>query len=374
MGRPVTAALEVYGAVRIVARGARYRILWSEDGSQQELSATTIETARQHALTVSGRLVAGERTRKDTEFKHLIVKALLPETGNRGERCQELYDGLARNHIIPALGDRRCRNLHDTDVRKFLHGLAAEGYSNSTIKHTMKVLNLAVRQGVREGVWEPMKHPMYDVSAPRATGRPADLAPVPRSAVPSDSEVSRFLAAMTQLGTRFELMTKLSAATGLRWGELMGLRISDVDFEAGVLHVVRAAVEHKGHLSFKTPKTDAGVRDVPIPTRGEFACSDELRAFVAGRKAGELVFAGRTGQPMRRTNFSRKFRQAADAAAFPERFTWHSLRHYAATRMLRLGVSLADVSATLGHANVAITQRLYVGGDAETIDRVKAIL
>jgi integrase len=374
MGRPVTAALEVYGAVRIVARGARYRVLWSEDGEQHELSATTIETARQLALTVSARLVAGERTRKDTEFKHLVVKALLPETGNRGERCQELYDGIARNHIIPALGDRRCRNLQDTDVRKFLHGLAAEGYSNSTIKHTMKVLNLAVRQGVREGVWEPMKHPMYDVSAPRAAGRPADLAPVPRSAVPSDAEVSRFLAEMAQLGSKFDLMTRIAAATGLRWGELMGLRISDIDFDAGVFHIVRAAIEHRGRLSFKVPKTEAGVRDVPIPTHGDFACLEELRAFIAGRKPSDVVFAGRTGQPMRRTNFSKKFREAADAAAFPERFTWHSLRHYAATRMLRLGISLADVSATLGHANVAITQRLYVGGDAETIDRVKAVL
>lgn len=374
MGRKVTTAVEVYGPVRLHPRGARWRLVWTEHGKQHEKSAPTIEQARTDAMAIAARIIAGDTPSVDRRFAAVVVDALKPETGNRGSRTQLLYDGIARNHIIPRLGDVMCRDLKDTDVRRLLSDMAAEGYSNSLISHTLKVLKLACRQGVRDGAWTHNNHPCLDVRAPRGTGRPAELSRVPQSAVPSDDQVAAYIDAFDDELLRYRVMVRIAAGVGVRWGELIAIRTRDINFAAGTITIAQALTETPDGIEAKAPKTEAGVRVVPLPSRDQFAVSDALGELVKGRAADELIFVSRNGTPLRRSNYQKVLKRTRARSGWPEHFTWHDLRHYAATRLLRDGLPLGDVSAILGHANPAITQRLYVGGDAQTIDRAKALI
>jgi integrase len=181
--------------------------------------------------------------------------------------------------------------------------------------------------------------------------------------------------------------------TGMRLGELTGLRWADVDLPAGdaghdrgVAHVRRGLVGVVAKTpTFSQPKTARSRRRVPLSADAVVALrAHKARQNVERLKLGEawglgiagnadLVFAARLGTALDKTTVQQQWKGALKRAGLRPELRFHDLRHFTATSMLAGGVDIPTASAYLGHANAAITltvyahavpQRLQAGADA----------
>jgi integrase len=149
-------------------------------------------------------------------------------------------------------------------------------------------------------------------------------------------------------------MVLVAGYTGLRWGELTGLRARRVEPLRGRIEVVVAVTEVDGVMVFGTPKTHQH-RSVVVPR----FLREGLGLHVAAKAPADLVFASRTGTPLRVQNFRRDwFGRAAEAVGVPG-LTPHELRHTAASLAIASGASIKGVQSMLGHASAQMTLDRY---------------
>lgn len=149
-------------------------------------------------------------------------------------------------------------------------------------------------------------------------------------------------------------------ATGMRCGELWGLRWQDVDLNKAVIHVRQQMVEVYGKALASKPKSKASVRDIELPPATVNALRDHRAILMReGLASSELVFPNRSGNPQTRANFHRgTWRPLLKKLGLKERGLHHT-RHTFATLLLTAGVPLSVVSKVLGHSSQTITLQSY---------------
>lgn len=173
----------------------------------------------------------------------------------------------------------------------------------------------------------------------------------------------------------------LAAFCGLRYGEIMGLTVDNVDLEGRVLKV-RHSLTAWGEL--KSPKTAAGRRDVPLPPHLTVMLKDWMQDFYLPNERG-LIFRTDQGGDMACTNFHKfcwkpLLSRANLSAADGDQYHFHALRHFAASWMIENGLPLTDVASLLGHRKFDTTLQIYahpiVGGNRrhDTMERMAARL
>ena len=149
----------------------------------------------------------------------------------------------------------------------------------------------------------------------------------------------------------------LAGWCGLRSGEVRGLRVRDLDLDAGVVHVRQAVVRLAGQLLIGPPKTAAGVRDVSIPPHLLPALREWERARQPRRSGTRLLFpAGDGDLPAERQRSARSPRQGKAGHRMPG-LTIHGLRHTSATMAAQLGATLAELQARIGHSTPNMAMR-----------------
>jgi integrase len=169
----------------------------------------------------------------------------------------------------------------------------------------------------------------------------------------TEPEAARLIAAVPR---HWRPLVLLLLATGLRWGEAIGLAIKHVDVLAGKLTVLRQMQEMPGtgEIIFGQPKTRMGRRTLPFPKTTVGAA---LAALVMGERE-ELVFHAPMGGPVRTRNFRRGWVKWVKAAGL-EGFRIHDLRHTHAAWLISKGKPLTAIQRRLGHASIAVTSDLY---------------
>lgn len=171
---------------------------------------------------------------------------------------------------------------------------------------------------------------------------------------------------------RTRVIVRLAATTGMREGEIFGLRWRDVDLKGRLIHVCRqythgAMVEHG--------KTDAALRDIGIDAKLAAELTEwKLAQKPEHKEDDSLVIATATGEPLSASNFlSRDFRPALTRAGLP-RVNFHSLRHTAATILASSNTPPGTVHRILGHANFATTMKLYGGLTSAALENAAGTL
>jgi integrase len=157
----------------------------------------------------------------------------------------------------------------------------------------------------------------------------------------------------------------VAVTTGMRRGELLALRWSDIDLRAGALTVNQSIERIKGRVEFKSPKTRTSRRTITLPAitvgalRKHYRVQLEERLKLGlGRDPRGLVFARPDGQPMDADTLSKAFRRlVASAKVTP--ITFHGLRHTHISHLLMDGVHVKLVSERAGHASINITLGVY---------------
>jgi integrase len=159
----------------------------------------------------------------------------------------------------------------------------------------------------------------------------------------------------------------VAGTTGLRQGELLGLRWQDVDLEAGTLNVQRSlARAWGGGFELAEPKTSRSRRMINLPSAARQALmrqrgmQDDTKAEVgsAWQDRDGLVFTDVIGNPMAGRNVGRELGKILELAGLPH-VPFHALRHSVATSLLAAGVPLAVVANVLGHSTIVVTANIY---------------
>lgn len=269
----------------------------------------------------------------------------------------ERYEGLVRKHIKPAIGRHKLTSLTPTHVRSLYREKLDAGLAPRTVQYIHVTLHKALKQAVADGL---IPHNATEAVKPPQV-RQDEIHPL------TPEEAKTLLETIS--GDRLEALYILAVHTGLRQGELLGLKWEDVDFEDATLRVRRTLTTAKGGPILSEPKTRGSRRTVKLTK----AACDALRSHL-NRQLGEidqagglwrpggfdgLVFASEVGQPLdRRKVTARHLKPLLKRAGLPD-IRFHDLRHTCATLLLMRNVNPKVVSEMLGHATIAITLDTY---------------
>jgi integrase len=373
MSRPVTTAIERYGAVRINPgkRGKGFRILWTDAyGRQLEKTATTIEAARKKAIDAT---TADGVVQANGLFGALVARWLDINESSWEDRHAEDTLSAARNHIIPTVGHRACDTLTDKDFTNVLNAMAGVPYAAETINRVRRVLKNLGQYGVRQGVWSEARNPCVALALPKNARGKDDVGRITTidrsSQVPTGDQVTDLCQQLDEASPVYGLMARLAASTGLRWGELIALTVDDVDLANRTVSVTKSFSETRHGIFSKQPKTRAGVRQAVFSV----GLIPALKSHMATLAAGDLLFTGARGGVFRRSNWSRRiFGPARAKCSYPAHLVWHSLRHYAISSWIDAGVPVRVCSRMAGHASTHTTLVRYVGAGSDYLDVAKA--
>ena len=274
------------------------------------------------------------------------------------------YAELLRLHVIPALGPARLSQVTPQRVEALLTEKLAEGLSPRTVWHVRAVFRAALSDAVRAG--EVSGNAAALARPPRVEGY--EVAPM------TPTRAAEILDATG--GTDLEAPISLALWTGIRQGELLGLRWADVNLEGRRLSVNLALHGRHGRWFLEATKTPKSRRTIGLPEpAAEALAAHRQRQLEQRRLVGpewdtrftDLVFTDRFGRPIDGRNLTQRFQTILRNAGLP-RIRFHDLRHAAATLMLASGTDLKVVSEILGHSTIGTTANIYAG----VLDQLKA--
>ncbi|NLA55339.1 MAG: site-specific integrase [Corynebacterium humireducens] len=269
--------------------------------------------------------------------------------------------GAWRRDVAPVWASRKAASIRKTHVSQWVADMVTAGAGASRVGQAVEVLRQVLGHGVDSRVL--VSNPAAGVKLPKA--QPA------RRVYLTVSQVEAVAGAVEDnAGTWAGTLVRVAAYTGLRWGELTGLRVEDVDLVRRRLHVRQAVSAVGGRLVIGTPKTHEQ-RSVPLPA----SLDDEVGALVSGRGLGVLVFGTARGTPWSASNFRQRVWVPSledVAGAVPDGLRFHDLRHTAASLAISAGANVKAVQAMLGHASAVMTLDTYADLFPDDLDAVAA--
>jgi integrase len=308
-------------------------------------------------IILAGEKVTVERYLRDwLEVKRASIRA---STWTR-------YHGIVEHNIIPAIGSVPLAKLRPETVERMLSD-AVKTLSPRTAHHIRAVLRTALGRAVKHG--ELSRNVAEHADAPRVEEVEQQIL--------TPHEIHRFL---TQIeGDRWEALYIVAIATGLRQGEILGLRWQDL--EAGSLRVVNQMYQRK----LVPPKTAKSRRQVGIGPSVLAALNahrlrqEQQRRFMVREGWGNddgLIFTNGMGGPIHGPHVTREFQRHLARAGLP-RLPFHSLRHLTSSMLLSLGVDEKVRQQILGHSNAAMNRQythVLMPSLRDAADRMEQVL
>jgi integrase len=313
----------------------------------------TKREAQDKLRTAMAAVLRGERTPDQRRTTAAWLETWLEATVRPHLRSQtvESYEATIRRYIAPSIGRVPVARLTPDDVTRMLADVKRRGLTPRTQRYALTVLRAALQRGLEAGV---------------VTRNVAKLVHPPKQ----DREERRPFT-VEQVAALFEAsaddpigpLVVLSASTGLRQGEALGLRWDDIDLEAGVLSVRHTLDVTTRQLA--PTKTDRSRRVIHLPAVALAAIREQRRRQLEDRlRAGArwhgdgFVFASKLGTALDARNVIHRYHAIRERAGLPN-LPWHHLRHFAATALLEAGEDLFVVSRILGHTSIATTASFY---------------
>lgn len=276
------------------------------------------------------------------------------------------YEGYLRNHFSPVLGDVLLQDLSPRLLQQFFnYKQEHENLSAKTIVNMNLCLHKCLDHACKEGYI--LSNPASSINLPRGER--------PQIEILSRDEQGRLVQASYQ--HRYGIFIRLTLVTGLRIGELLGLRWEDVDYTAGLLYVRRTLnrlnkvnlpagyTGPRTEIVIQEPKSKNSIRTIPLlpavlQELSFWRNSQQSDKQLAGDQysdSGMLVTNPFGGYVEPRT-FKDYYNQIITSAGL-RHFTFHALRHTFASRAMEQGMDSKTLSVLLGHASVSFTLDTY---------------
>ena len=333
--------------------------------------------SKKDAIAKKDDYLTGLRNGLNIDFKNVLLgnlmQAWLFETIRLSNKIKpstfERYEGIYRNYIVnSSIYGLKLSELKSIQIQRYYNELHKSDKSSNVIKNLNKLIKYFLNYAVDEGYLT--KNPCNGkkiVIPGESVLRKIELRNF------DDNEINSIKAALD--GHRLKALFLLDLGTGLRQGELLGLKWSDINMKNKELHVNRSIkqvsiIAGDGTRSFKTilqtPKTKGSLRTVTVPdnlinilkAHSSIQKLEKLKAGSCYVKDTDYIFTTELGKTIDASNLTKQYKRLLIKANLEYR-KFHSLRHTYATKLFERGVKLKTVSELLGHSNIAIIADIY---------------
>lgn len=311
----------------------KYKNIYGKTIKETEQKAAEFRAKKENGLLVddSGLTVEQWATQWLATYKSGVSRS-----------TQTMYKGAITNHIVPSIGQVKLKAVKQIHLQNLLNEMFQNGYS----KRMISIVNLTLSQMFEMAVMNnilavsPANHLKVEGTPPKT-----------RDALTAE-EQSRLI---EHSGSDREGMyVKILYYFGLRRGEALALVKSDFDFKQGMLRINKSIEYHGNQPTVKTPKTEAGYRDVPIPK----VFAPQLKSYFF-TLPGLTIFPGKNGAAMTYAEFTWMWKRIEKRVGLETHMTPHVLRHTYATILYDLGVDIKTAQKYLGHADPMVTLKIY---------------
>lgn len=331
---------------RDLLTGKRNRVYKTVRTSKKEANAIM----RQMMVDMDRGIAMRKLPKKISEWMDEWVDTYLP---NIEETTKIGYKTKIKCYIKPAIGDIYLQSLRGEHVQKMVNDMLARGLSAKNIRDTYNNINAAMKKAL---VLRMIPYnPCEGVVLPKLKRY--------RAKVYNVNMIHHLLSVAE--GTDMYLPILLCVTAGLRRGELLALRWENVDFDNHLLKIRSNMVRGEKDYVIKSPKTEAGIRDIRLGDEVMAVLRKERTKyandlFAEGARFQNLGFVIRQedGSPIRPDSMSQKWRRFLDEYKLPP-IRFHDLRHSNATALIQAGVNPRVVQQRLGHSDVNITLNTY---------------
>ena len=322
------------------------------DGKRKTKYSKTQREVKDWLLEKRKNLKDGLFLDADLSLNHFLNRYLedYAKHNLRPSTYQSYYNVITK-HILPEMGNIQISKLRPDHLNNLYSKKREEGYSPRTIQYIHGVLKRALNKAVKWGLI--VSNPLNKADTPQDRKKEMKTW--------TADEVRTFLNQIE--GHRWQAIYIL-ATVGMREGEILGLRWSDVDLENGNLKVVQTVQYIQGMgLVFGEPKTSKAKRLIILPEfvvealKAHKIKQNELKKSKNWRGQG-LVFTTNIGTPISPRNLIRHFKGELEKAGLPD-IRFHDLRHTVATLLLEKNIHPLVVSSLLGHSSVNLTLSTY---------------
>ena len=292
------------------------------------------------------------------------AEPILRESTVRGYRSD------ARHHIIPALGKKMLRSVTKRDVQKFYNALGKKTYKASD--GTERNLSEVTVRGIHMLLHEIME---AAVNARLIVQNPTEGAVIPKldrapKKILNEEQLEKFMEAIRAEPLWYDFFyTEIT--TGLRRGEICGLKWSDLDETAGTLRICRSVhAAPGGSMVVGETKTEKGTRTILLPASTLHVLKERRKTAMS-----EWIFPSilEPEKPVAPGSAYQRLKLILKEAGLPD-IRFHDLRHTFATHAMRSGVDAKTLSGILGHANASFTLDTYTHVTTEMHRNAAAIV
>ena len=338
-------------------RGNTFEGRFMYSGTTYTVQGTTITKVQKDMTELKYKLEHGIYVAKDKITLDEWYKTWLKEYKKNRVKIGTYtsYEKYYQSIIKKRLGSRQISEIRGEHIQKLYNDLVKEGYALSSIKVVSAVLNGCLKQAMKNGLIE--RNPVGLAELPRQTGKKKERIALTKEQqdlfmeYAKESYLYHFFAVMLQ--------------TGMRKGEMQGLKYFDIDKKQNVIHVQRTLkyIEGQGYIE-DTPKTRTSTRDIPLTA----AVAEHIEAQ---RKywnfkvvnMNQYLFCNEEGGPISReriqAEIDRTVKRILEAGHDFPRITSHVFRHTFATRAIEAGMPPQVLKTILGHSSLAMTMDLY---------------
>lgn len=280
-------------------------------------------------------------------------------------------------HISPQIGMMKMKDIKSLHCQSVLNKMFEDGYAYGTMNLTKITLHAIFKSAVSNDYL--FKNPVDKTVQPKNRQDP-------KQRVLSVEEQQLFV--KYSAGTMYDTAYRLVLQTGMRAGEVGGLKWSDIDYEKNVIHIRRTLLESKvkGGFYFGDPKSKSSIRDIPLTEECKKVLNEQkikqakmkLRAktwesewdglvftTIHGRPVGCSTFNNMMNKVVKTINEEKKIEYDENNVDEEERFWFeriymHALRHTFATRCIEAGMNPKVLQKILGHSSFKVTMDMYV--------------
>jgi integrase len=353
--------------VREVERknGRAYEVRWREGGRERQKSFTQRRDAERYAVRIENDQSDGRSTEplagRAKTVAEVVADSLAASRPRLKASTYAGYEHLYAQRILPTFGKQRIAAVTSQDVERWIGKLVTAGKASSTIHNHYVALNKVFRYALRHRLIT--YNPCDGVDLPKPGNR--------ETFTPVFLTVAQVEAVATELDRAmpYGLLIRFAAYTGLRAGEITGLRIKDLDLAGGRVFVRQTVRRVNGKWTVSTPKSKNSTREVPFARR---SLAGELREYLLTHpNSGDpdaLLWPARLNGSLK-LDYTRPIDcgavrghylvPAAAHLGIAPHMRFHDLRHTYASLMLAAGFQPFEVARYLGHSGLDLLARTY---------------
>lgn len=266
-------------------------------------------------------------------------------------------------HIIPSIGKIKLKDLKPTILEQFYISLMEEkGLSAKTVKYIHNVLKTSLKSAVDDRLLDT--NVCLKAKTPKVPKFKGELL--------SKEQLKTLFEALN--GDRYETEIKLAATLGLRRGEVLGLKFSDLNTEKHTLHIQRQVSitrdntkdKHVSYYGLKSLKSESSNRVLYISEdiedlilRKQIYNNAQKENLGTEYHDYDLICCSDNGEPMSPQTLYHAFKRIIKTCGFHNSVRFHDLRHSYATLCIDLNVPIKVISQALGHSSTAVTDEVY---------------